>query len=193
MGGNFSCTISFLVKFYWLSSRTFIFSMLESQSWKNKIVTKMLRLKRWWCLSKLDYYHHRFDFGDFFSCPVKLQNNLKLKFKSKFHHGFTIIMAIYRVLFEKIYTILILLTMGLFWGAAHGLGGPKRLPSLKYVLHILQWWHLAQLCITQRRSKKYVNHGTYHLSSADGSFSAKISKFCYTKKYRYRVHLNTYF
>ena len=139
--------------------------MFESQSRKDKIVNKMWRLKRWLYLSK---------------------------FRSKFNHGFTIIMAIYKVLFEKIYTILTLLTMGLFFGAAHGLGGPKRLPSLKYVLHILQWWHLAQLCITQRRSKKYINHVTHHLSSADISiFSPKISKFCYTKKYRYRLHLNT--
>ena len=34
-------------KFYWLSESTFIFSMLESQSWKSKILTKMWRLKRW--------------------------------------------------------------------------------------------------------------------------------------------------
>ena len=47
-------------------------------------------------------------------------------------------MAIYKVLFEKLYTILTLLTMGLFFEAAHGLWGTKRLPSLKYVLHILQ-------------------------------------------------------
>ena len=47
-------------------------------------------------------------------------------------------MAIYKVLFEKIYTILTLLTMGLFFGAAHRLGGPKRLPSQKYVIHVPQ-------------------------------------------------------
>ena len=37
-------------------------------------------------------------------------------------------MAIYKVLFEKLYTILTLLMMGLFFffGATHGLGGPKR-------------------------------------------------------------------
>ena len=32
-------------KFYWLSESTFIFSMLESQSWKNKLLTKMWSLK----------------------------------------------------------------------------------------------------------------------------------------------------
>ena len=40
-------------------------------------------------------------------------------------------MAIYKVLPEKIYTILTLLTMGLFFVAAPRLGEPKRLPSLK--------------------------------------------------------------
>ena len=62
------------------------------------------------------------------------------------------------------------------------------LPSLKYVTHILQWWNLAQLYLTQRRSKKYVNHVTHPLSSADISiFSPEISKFCYIKKYRCRL------
>ena len=83
-----------------------------------------------------------------------------MKFRSKFNHGFTIIMAIYKVLFEKLYTILTLLMMGPFFEVAHGLGGPKKPPSLKYVLHILQWWHLAQLYHTQRRSKKYISRDT---------------------------------
>ena len=39
--------------------------------------------------------------------------------------------------------------------------------SLKFVSHILQWWNLAQLYLTQRRSKKYMNHVTHPLSSAD--------------------------
>ena len=36
-----------------------------------------------------DHYHHKFSFGNFFNYPVKLQKNLKLKFRSKFNHGFT--------------------------------------------------------------------------------------------------------
>ena len=32
---------------------------------------------------------HKFNFGHFFSCPVKLWNNLKLKLTSRFNHGFT--------------------------------------------------------------------------------------------------------
>ena len=70
-------------------------------------------------------------------------------------------------------------------------GDQKGLPSLKSVPHILQWWNLAQLYLTQRRSKKYMNHVTHPLSSADISiFSSEISKFCYIKKYRYRLHID---
>ena len=64
-------------------------------------------------------------------------------------------------------------------------------PSLKSVAHILQWWNLAQLYLTQRRSKKYMNHVTHPLSSAGISiFSPEISKFCYIKKYRYRLEFD---
>ena len=71
-------------------------------------------------------------------------------------------------------------------------GRAKRPPSLKPVTHILQWWNFAQLYLTQRRFKNYVNHVTYHLSSADISiFSPVISKFCYMKKYRYRLYFDT--
>ena len=39
-----------------------------------------------------------------------------------------------------------------------------------------------------------MNHVTYTLSSADISiFSPEISKSCYIKKYRYRLHFNTKF
>ena len=61
-------------KFYWLS--TFIFSMPESQSRKNKKVIKMERLKRWWYLSK---------------------RNLIMTL---------LLMAICTVLLEKLYTVL---------------------------------------------------------------------------------------
>ena len=56
------------------------------------------------------------------------------------------------------------------------------------VTHILQWWNLAQLYLTQRKSKKYMNHVTHILSSADiSTFSPEFSKFCYIKKYGYRL------
>ena len=47
--------------------------------------------------------------------------------------------------------------------------GAKRSPSLKFVTHILQKWNLTKLYLTWRRSKKYMNHGTYSLSTADNS------------------------
>ena len=71
----------------------------------------------------------------------------------------------------------------------------KIMSTTKYRItpsHILQWWNLAQLYLSQRGSKKYINHVTHHLSSADISiFSLEISKFCYIKKYRYRFHFDT--
>ena len=47
----------------------------------------MGRLKRWWYLSKL--LTITITSFNFFKCPVKLQRNLKLKFRSKFNHDFT--------------------------------------------------------------------------------------------------------
>ena len=61
--------------------------MLKSQSWKNKIVTKMWGFKRWWQLSKL--LTITITSFNFFNCPVKLKSNLKLKFRSKFNHDLT--------------------------------------------------------------------------------------------------------
>ena len=43
-----------------------------------------------------------------------------------------------------------------------------------------------------KKTQKYMNHVTHPLRSADMSiFSTEISKFCYIKKYRYRLHFNT--
>ena len=45
-----------------------------------------------------------------------------------------------------------------------------------------------------KKKKKNVNHVTHTLSSADTSiFSSESSKFCYIKKYRYRLHFGTQF
>ena len=69
-----------------------------------------------------------------------------------------------------------------FFGAGHGWA------SLTSVTHILQWWNLAQLYLTYVRPKRYINHVTNPLISAGISiFSPEISKFCYIKKYRYRL------
>ena len=75
--------------------------------------------------------------------------------------------------------ILTLFRMG-FFGAAHGWneggGGGKKSPSsLKFLTHILKWWNLAQLYLTQRTSKKCMNHVTNLLCSPDISiFSREI-------------------
>ena len=82
---------------------------------------------------------------------------------------------------------------GHFQGCSR-MGGAKRPPSLISVTHILQLWNLAQLYLTYRRSKKYINHVTQPMSSADISiFSPEISKFCYIKKCRYRLHFDAWF
>ena len=83
---------------------------------------------------------------------------------------------------------------GLF-GAAHGWGRQKiPLPKISDTMNILQWSNLEWLYFTQRRSKIYVNHVTHLLSSACIIiFLLEISKFCYIKKYRYRLHFEIQF
>ena len=90
--------------------------------------------------------------------------------------------------------MLTLFRMGLF-GAAHEWGGDQKgLHSLKSVTHILHWWNLAPLYLTQRRSKKCINHVTHPLSSADISiFSRECSTFCYIKKCTYRLEFDRQF
>ena len=64
--------------------------------------------------------------------------------------------------------------MGLL-GDAHGLGG-------KSVTNILQWWSLAQSYCTERRPKKYMNHVTHPLSSAEISiFHQKSANFAISR------------
>ena len=58
--------------------------MKKQNSNRNEKVKKMVAFNK-----TFDHYHHKFNFGKFFSCPVKLQQNLKLKFRLKFNHGFT--------------------------------------------------------------------------------------------------------
>ena len=86
-------------------------------------------------IKTFDYYRHKFNFGSFFSCPVK---NLKLKFRSKFNHGY-LNSVICKGLYDFNAT-----DNGSFFRGCYGLVGLKRPPSLKYILHILQQWHLAE-------------------------------------------------
>ena len=87
--------------------------------------------------------------------------------------------------------LLNLFRMSLF-GASHGRGVWQKGPLPKICYTILRWWNFAQLCFTERRSKKYINRLTNPLNSADNSiFSRKISNIRYIKKYRYTLHFNT--
>ena len=83
--------------------------------------------------------------------------------------------------------------MGLF-GAAHVWGGAKRspLPKIGHTYPAMMKLGMVIPYLTLRSFKKYMNHVTNSLSSADISiFSSEISKFCYIKKYRYRLHFDT--
>ena len=62
---------------------------------------------------------------------------------------------------------------------------PKYLTKMKLGTVIL---HLKKI------QKIFINHVIHPLNSADISiFSPEISNFCYIKKYRHRLHFNTYF
>ena len=75
-----------------------------------------------------------------------------------------------------------------------GRGGQKALPLPK-ICHTYPTMRKLDTVIPYLKkiqSKKYMNHMTHFLSSADiRIFSSKISKLCYIKKYRYRLHFDT--
>ena len=79
---------------------------------------------------------------------------------------------------------------GLFrdgWGGAEG---GKKAPPL-HISHNDETWRSYTL---PKRFKKYINHVTRTLNSAEISiFSPEISNFFCIKKYRYRLHFNTEF
>ena len=54
--------------------------------------------------------------------------------------------------------------------------------------------NLVQLYLTERWSRKYINHVIHPSSSAEISiFSSEINFFCFIKKCRYRLHFNAWF
>ena len=100
----------------------------------------------------------------------------------------------YSLLFQG-YTcpFLTLFRMGLF-GAAHGWVGGKKLPPPrpKHLSHVSGMMKLGTGMPYLKAIQKYRNHVTHLLISADISiFSLEIRKFCYIKKYRYRLHFGT--
>ena len=76
---------------------------------------------------------------------------------------------------------------GPFWGRSRMGGGAKRLPSLKSVTHILQRWH--SYILPKEDPPKILITLAHLLSSADiNIFLSEISKFCYIRKYKHRLH-----
>ena len=85
--------------------------------------------------------------------------------------------------------------MGLF-GAAHGWGEGQKdsnpLPKICHTYPVVM--KLGTVIPYLKKIKKNMNHVTHPLISADiSSFSLKIRKLCYIKKYRYRLHFDTQF
>ena len=83
--------------------------------------------------------------------------------------------------------------MGLF-GAANGLGGGGGLkrPLLPKIYHTYPTVMKVGTVIHYTLLK--LNHVSHLLSFADVSiFSPEINKFCYIKKYRYRLHFHLLF
>ena len=86
---SFSCSISFLVKILLVKLKYHYtqyawFSIMKKQNNQNEKVEKMVVF-----VKTFEHYQCKFNLGNFFNCPVKLQKNLELKFKLKFNHGFT--------------------------------------------------------------------------------------------------------
>ena len=87
--------------------------------------------------------------------------------------------------------LLILFWMVFFGGLLMEGSAQKGPPSLKYVTHILQWLNLTSYTLP-KEDPKNMNHLIHPSSSVDISiFSLEISKFCYIKKYGYRLHFVT--
>ena len=93
---------------------------------------------------------------------------------------------------QKIFS-LTLFRMGIFGAAHRWVGGPKRPPSLKSVTHILQWWNLAVVPSLKKIQKIYELRNTPTEFCWHQHFPSEISKFCYFKKYRYRLHFSIQF
>ena len=82
-----------------------------------------------------------------------------------------------------------------FFGAADGLGeGCKKDPLPKICDTYPTMIKLGTVISYPRKIQKYMNHVTHPLSSSDiNSFLPEIGKFCYIKKYMYRLHFDSKF
>ena len=82
---------------------------------------------------------------------------------------------------------------GLFWGCSQMKGGgAKRLPLPKICHAYPTMMKHGSYTSPKEDPKKYMNHVTHPLISADISiFSLEINKIFYIKKYRYRLYFDT--
>ena len=81
-----------------------------------------------------------------------------------------------------------------FFGPAHGWGGGQESPLPKICHTYPVIIKLGTVIPYLTKIQKHMNHVTRPLSSADISiFLLEISKFCYIKKYRFRLHIGTHF
>ena len=81
--------------------------------------------------------------------------------------------------------------MDLF-GTADGWGGRQKFPLPKICHTYPAKMKLDTVIPYLKEVLKYMDHVTDVLSSADISiFSSEISKFCYIRKYNYRLHFGT--
>ena len=71
-------------------------------------------------------------------------------------------------------------------------GGSKKAPLPKICHTYPTMMKLGTVISYLKKIQKYMNHVTHHLRFADISiFSTDVSKFCYIKKYIYRLHFDT--
>ena len=71
---NYSCTISFLIKILLAKLKKYLYTQYASIStMKKQNSKKIVKDKKIVIFVKtFDYYHHKFNVGTFFGCPVKL-------------------------------------------------------------------------------------------------------------------------
>ena len=104
ISSNYFCATSFLVKIllvklkYLCIQYAWISTIEKWNSNLNVNVEKMVVF-----VKTFDHYHHKLKFDNFFSCPVKLWKNLKMKFRSKFDHGFTNHGCMHRAVWKALY------------------------------------------------------------------------------------------
>ena len=74
------------------------------------------------------------------------------------------------------------------------MGEAKNTPFLKNCHIYPTMMKLDKVMPYLKQIQKYKNHKIHFFSTADITiYSAEITNFCYTKKYRYRLHFNSSF